>query len=125
MSFKALSMITAGLSALLFLSLLLAPEVLFFIFQLSENEPAFIMARRASMLFLGLAVLSWSARASVHSETRQAICLGLSSMMLGLAVLGVFEFMRNAVGEGIFLAVAVEVILGVAYWRLWVRHQSQ
>ncbi|MEW8627561.1 MAG: hypothetical protein AB2551_17570, partial [Candidatus Thiodiazotropha sp.] len=59
-----------------------------------------------------------------HSELRQAICLGMSISMLALAVLGVFEFIRDFVGVGIFLAIATEIALGIAYFQIWSRNKN-
>jgi hypothetical protein len=76
------------------------------------------------MLFLGIAVFSWIGRNAVHSESRQAICIGLSISMLALAMLGVFEFVRGFPGAGIFVAIITEVTLGVAYLKIWVRNKN-
>ncbi len=72
------------------------------------------------MLFLGIAVFSWFGRNALHSESRQATCIGMSISMLALAVLGAFEFARNFVGMGIFLAVVTEVFLSIAYFQVWI-----
>jgi hypothetical protein len=117
--FSKLSAITAFIAITLFLLLLFAPEVIFTLFQVQSNESAFFISRRAAMLFLGIATISWFGRNAMHSESRQAICIGLSISMLALAVLGVFEFARNFVGMGIFLAVVTELALGVAYFQIW------
>jgi hypothetical protein len=108
----------------LFLLLLFAPEIIFALFKIPGDEPAFFISRRAAMLFLGIAAFSWFGRNASHSESRQAICLGLSISMLALAVLGVFEFIRSFVGMGIFLAVATEITLGIAYFQIWSRNKN-
>ncbi len=71
------------------------------------------------MLFLGIAVFSWLGRNALHSESRQAICIGMSISMLALAILGTFEFIRNFAGTGIFLAVITEVALAAAHFKIW------
>ncbi|GGY83128.1 hypothetical protein GCM10011613_29990 [Cellvibrio zantedeschiae] len=122
--FKALSIFTAALALILFLSLLFVPEPIFFIFQLTETGSAFFIARRAAMLFLGIAILSWLGRAQPHSQSRQSICMGLGVMMLGLACLGLFEYLRGFAGPGIGLAVITEAIIGVAYLKIWFVHRQ-
>jgi len=54
--FKKLSTITAFITFVLFLVLLLLPEIIFILFQIPENSSAFFISRRAAMLFLGIAV---------------------------------------------------------------------
>jgi hypothetical protein len=117
--FRNLSSIMAVIAFTLFLFLLFAPEIIFNLFEIQGDESAFFISRRAAMLFLGIAAFSWFGRNASHSESRQAICLGMSISMLSLAILGVFEFVRNFVGMGIFLAVATEIALGTAYFQIW------
>lgn len=76
------------------------------------------------MLFLGIAVLSWVGRHAIHSESRQAICLGLSVSMLALALFGLFEFFRGYAGIGIFMAVVTEFILCSLYFYIWFVHKN-
>jgi hypothetical protein len=118
-SYKILSTVTAVIALTLFFLLLFMPEIIFLLFQVQGNESAFFISRRAAMLFLGIAVFSWIGRNALHSESRQAICIGMSVSMLALAVLGVIEYARNFVGIGIFIAVVTEVALGVAYFQIW------
>jgi hypothetical protein len=98
---------------------LVAPVLIFKLFQVQGNESAFFISRRAAMLFLGIASFLWLGRNATHSELRQAICVGLSLSMFALAILGVFEFVRGFVGMGIFVAVLTETVIGFAYYRIW------
>jgi len=118
--FNVISTITAIITFILFLLLLLAPQVIFMLFQLQGDDPAFFISRRAAMLFLGIATFSWLGRNAIHSESRQAVCAGLSISMFALAMLGIMEFTRGFAGIGIFAAIITEVILGIAYFRIWV-----
>lgn len=120
--FKPLSIFTAMLSLILCLSLLFLPEPIFFIFQIAEADSAFFIARRAAMLFLGIAVLCWLGKDALNSPSRQSVCIGLAVAMLGLASLGTFEYLQSNAGAGIGLAVITEAIIGIAYLRIWFRH---
>ena len=115
----ALDTITAALSAALFVCLLFFPRVVFVLFGMEGNESAAVMSRRASALFLGLAVMCWLARGAEASVARRALDAGLGVAMLGLAVAGAVEFTRGAVGPGVWLAVVVEVTIAVSYLRAW------
>ncbi len=118
-NYKSVSTVTAVIAFILFLILLVAPVSIFMLFQVQGNESAFFISRRAEMLFLGIASFLWLGRNAIHSELRQAICVGLSLSMFALATLGIFEFVRGFVGIGIFAAVSTETIIGFAYYRIW------
>jgi peptidoglycan/LPS O-acetylase OafA/YrhL len=119
LNYKSVSTVTAFVTFILFLTLLVAPVLIFKLFQVQGDESAFFISRRAAMLFLGIASFLWLGRNATHSELRQAICVGLSLSMFALAILGVFEFVRGFVGMGIFVAVLTETIIGFAYYRIW------
>lgn len=122
--FKRLSTIMAIIAFVLFACLLLMPESIFYLFQIPENESAFFISRRAAMLYLGIGVLSWLGRNAVNSLTRQSVCMGLAVAMLGMATLGAFEFIRGFAGVGIGLAVATELLLGIAYLKVWLANRG-
>ena len=117
--FKMVSVITAVIALTLCLVLLLTPEVIFLLFSIDENSSAFFIGRRAAMLFLGISVITWVGRNASHSESRQAVCLGLAISMLSLAVLGTIEYLRGFAGFGISLAVITESILALLYFKIW------
>ena len=124
LEFKNISLMTSVITLVLCVILILAPEVIFLIFDVEESNSAFFIGRRAAMLFLGLSVLLWVGRNAPHSESRQAICLGLAVSMFGLAVLGIAEYARDYASLGIFLAVATEIALAALYFRVWLRHKD-
>ena len=117
--FKIVSVITAVIALTLCLVLLLRPEVIFMLFSVDESSSAVFIGRRAAMLFLGISVITWVGRNASHSESRQAICLGLAISMLSLALLGTIECLRGFAGLGIALAVITEAILALLYFKIW------
>lgn len=120
--FKNVSLAAAALSGVLFLCLLLFPDLIFFIFDVEGGEVARLMSRRAAMLFLGLGTISYLGRKAPTSSLRQAICLGMASCMAGLALVGLFEFVRGFAGVGILLAVATEMLFAAAFGGIWLRN---
>lgn len=124
LNFKKLSFVTASIAMILFVLLLLLPGLIFDLFGISGSDSAEFMARRASMLFLGISVICWMGRRSNHSTSRQATCMGLGIAMLALAVLGLVELLRGFVGAGILLAVTTELILSAAYFNIWFIHRD-
>lgn len=124
MSFKNTCIAAAVIWIALFIVLLFYPALIYWVFALPESDSASFVLRRAAMLFLGLAVISWLIRDSSHSEARQAVCIGCSVAMLSLAVLGGVEYFRSAAGAGIWLAVVAELFLGASFFQIWIRSRN-
>ena len=120
--FKIVSIACACLTSILFLSLLFVPDLIFWIFAVETTEAARFIARRASILFLGTAIISYMGRNAPDSTLRQGLVLGMFVLWGAMAVLGVFEFARAYAGPGILLAVAAETAFAFAYWSIWKRY---
>ncbi len=123
--FRTLSIVSSIISFLLFITLLLAPQLVFMLFEVEGNASAYFLARRAAMLFLGYAVIACVIRNAEHSNARQAVILGIGTAQLGLLVLGAFELVRGFAGLGILLAMVVELLLAVACFSLWFSNRSE
>jgi hypothetical protein len=123
-NFKNLSIITAVIAFVLFITMLLAPEVMFYLFQIPESESAIFMSRRAAILFLGIGLLSWLVRNATHSTSTQSIKMSFAIIMFGLVLLGSFEYIIGNAGIGIGLAIITELLLGVAYSKLWLSNRN-
>ena len=118
-SFCKLSIVTSSIAFMLFSSLLVFPEPIFLLFGIEGNESAYIIARRAAILFLGLSLLSFLNRNSENSPERQSLILSLFVIMFGLVVLGGIELFRGVVGPGILLAIVTELTLSMWYMLIW------
>lgn len=123
--FKTINLITSVIALILFLILMLGPEVIFFLFGISSDDSALFMSRRSAVLFLALAVLAWFIRNNEDLETQQAVCLSFVTMMAGLAALGIIEYGRGYAEMGIVIAVLTETILGVVYFKIYARNRAQ
>jgi hypothetical protein len=104
--------------------MLLVPEIMFYLFQIPESESAIFMSRRAAILFLGIGLLSWLVRDATHSTSTQSIKMSFAIIMFGLVLLGSFEYIRGNAGIGIGLAIITELLLGVAYSKLWFSNRN-
>ena len=111
----------AGLSFSLVVLLLAFPWVIHLIVGIEASDGADVLARRAGMLFLGFGTIAFFCREAPLSHARQAVVMGQSVSMLGLACLGSIEFARGACGPGVMLAVSAELILGGLLLRHWLR----
>lgn len=119
LSFRQLSTLTAVLMAVLFLVLLFAPDIVFWLFSIETSESLRLLGRRTAMLFAGLAIVVWMLRHEPYGAAQQAVCAAFLTLMPGLAILGLLEFFRGAVGSGIMIAVAAEALIGISYTRLY------
>lgn len=117
-SYPLVSKLASALCFTLFVCLLLTPGLIYWIFGLEGNEVSDLIARRAAMMFFGLSAIIFLSRNSEASQLRQNLCLGLAIMMAALAAIGIFEFVRGAVGVGIWLAITTEIAFALAYFKL-------
>lgn len=115
MSFKLLSILAAALLFTLFAALMFAPGLIYAIFELEPASSTDVISRRAAMLFVGLGLIAWLGRRAEAGQERRAIALGFSICMAGLAILGVFEFIRGGVGPGVWLAISVEALFALGF----------
>lgn len=119
LTFKKLNLSACGLFTTLGVILFFTPDLIFKLFGVMGNESAFFIARRASMFFLGYAVISYCSRNAQPSIPRQAISLGMALSMLGFSILGIIEFARGFAGGGIFLPITAELFFAFSYFSLW------
>ncbi len=121
MTFSAVSIATASFFLTLAAVLLIAPDLIYWVFSLEAGESADGLARRAALLFLGLATISYLGGTLKDSTSRSAISPGIVVAMAGMALLGVLEYLRGGVGAGIGVAVMVELALVAAHARFALR----
>lgn len=114
--FSTLCAVSAGFSFGTSAVLLVAPAIIYFLFDIDESQSVDVMSRRAAVLFLAVAVILWRQRGIEHRETRAGLALGMFVFMAAFVILGLVEFARGAVGPGILLAVAAEFIFGAAFF---------
>ncbi len=121
--FKILSIFTSVLCFYLFCILFFFPQSFFTDMGIEGNETAYFLARRASMLMLGISVLMFFARSIPHSQARQAISLGICVTMSGFAMTGTYEFMRGFIGNNILPAIIVESSLSISFFYIWLSNK--
>ena len=117
--FSQLGLLCGSVLAALSLTLLFVPGVIHWLFQIDSATSTNVMSRRAAMLFAGLAVIVLGTRHAEPHPLRQSISLGIAVTMSGLICVGLFDWLRGAVGVGIWLAIVTEIIFASAYFRFW------
>ncbi|MCP3926424.1 MAG: hypothetical protein GY714_28010 [Desulfobacterales bacterium] len=117
--FKILSVFTSVLCLYLFYLLFFSPQSLFSDLGIKGTEASYFICRRASMLMLGISVLTFLARGIPHSQAMQAISLSVCVTMLGLAMTGTYELMRGFVSNDILISITIESTLSISFFYIW------
>jgi hypothetical protein len=95
--------------------LLVVPGLIHWLFGIEAVSESLLMARRAGFLFVGLSGLYWSVRELSASSMRNGVAKGSILMLMGLALLGLWELGFGIAGPGILLAISTEVVLAVLF----------
>ncbi|MEX5539120.1 hypothetical protein [Pseudomonas poae] len=115
LSFRTLATATALLCFVLALVWGLRPDLLLGMWGVTSSDATGLVARRSAALFVAIGIMFYRARHAPPSDTRRAMTSGFAIGCLVLAVLGVCEWFSGNAGPGIFLAVATETVLGLAF----------
>jgi hypothetical protein len=118
--FKVVSGLAALLFLALFVNLFFFPGSLCEGFGIEASPSLFIIARRASALMLGFAVLLLATITAPPSPTRRAVSLAAGVTMAGFALTGSYEILRGALRSSVWGAVGVETAFAIAFVTLWV-----
>ena len=119
MSFRTIAVVTAIVTLLLGVGYLFFGGLLVGRWQIEPTENMLLLGRRMGALYLGLSVIFFLARSAPPSFVRTALVAGGATVTIVLVVLGIYEFSAGRVGSGIFVSVAIEALLAVAYiWML-------
>jgi len=115
MSFRLISTLAATVCLALAITLLLAPGIIYWLFQLEGHDSADFIARRAAMMFAGLSVLAFQSRMVLDRLAQRAVSAAMVVMMAGLALLGAYEFLVGRAGPGIWLAIGTELFFALSF----------
>ncbi|MEL7282751.1 MAG: hypothetical protein AAGK79_20540 [Pseudomonadota bacterium] len=96
---------------ILSLVLFFTPHIVPAVFDLESTVSTEIIAKRAGILFAGLAYLSFSTAVHPRSATKDRIDQAIVLLLLGLAILGAIEWMNGRVGLGVWMAIGTEILL--------------
>ena len=124
MSFKPLSTAVAFIALMLCVVLISAPQIIYWLFGLDGNDLGNFLANRAGVLCSGFAGLCYLARNTANREVKRLVSASVGTTMGVMAVLGCYEFAVGNAGAGIFLAVAVEIVIAVLFARVWMQSRQ-
>ena len=112
--YQTVALICSIIFTALCLTLLFLPGLIYWLFDLAESPAATVLAKRAGILFLGLSALLFLTRQDAANPTRHSVQSAVALMLGAMAVLGGLEWLRGTVGNGIWVAIVVEVVLALA-----------
>ncbi len=115
--FRFACSVTALVCAVLFVIFLLVPGSYSGTYGVPTNASAEFVTRRASGLFLGLAVLLWMGRDAPDSPLRRAVCYGVFAIFAGIAATGCYEYARGFANGVILIAALGELVLAGLFLR--------
>lgn len=113
--YKIISIATAVLFVYLFSLLFFFSDSFIEDLGLEPTTATIVLARRASMFMLGIAILMFCSRNFPVSKARQINCLSVGATLLGLACMSTFEFVNGNVNSSIMVAIIIESVLSVSY----------
>lgn len=113
--FKTLALFSSALSLFLAGTWGFAPKILLPFLGAEYASSAGFVARRYGALYLAIAVILFLARSAEASAIRSALAWGIAIGCALLGVLGVLELIKGHVGSGIWIFVAFEVVLAIAF----------
>ena len=121
MRFSTVIFLTQLLFCGLALGLLIAPDFFAGRFGLAPEVGAEVMARRAGVIFVALAMLFHALRRVEEPGLQRDISRAGFVMMAGLIALGLIEWAAGRVGPGILFAVLPEIVFAALYAPLALR----
>lgn len=113
--YKILTIATSALFVYLFTMLFFSSDSFMTDIGLEPSMASLVLARRAAVLMLGFAVLTFGARNLVASKSRQVVCLTVCITMFGLSCMGTYEYMNGNINASIMTAIIIETILWISY----------
>lgn len=112
---RILCILTAIFCLALFLLLLTSGGFYARTYGVTADLGAVFISRRASPMFLGLAVVLWMARDLPQGTARDAICIGMAVTWAGIAVTGLYDYATGVARFPIALAAVAETGLALAF----------
>lgn len=118
MTFAFAARILAIVCAGLFVILAVFPQFYTPAYGVAAGDEVQFMARRASPMFLGVAVILWIVAKAPHSNLREGVTLGVVVIFLGVAITGCLAFINGVATPTILIAAAFECLGACVIWAM-------
>lgn len=119
MTFRTAALIAGFVTLVLGAGYLVAGPLLLARWDLDPSESALLLGRRIGALYLGLAIMFFSAKSAPRSIGRSALSIGTAAACCLLAVLGVSEFLAQRAAGGILISAGLEVFIAAMFLITW------
>lgn len=110
-------MVTLSAAGLVLMGLgwLIKGEFMLKRWRLVPNDVALLVGRRIGTVYLGTASLLMALRSVDSPEAQRAVCVGSATFALLVALVGIYEFVRQRVGPAMLISVMIEVALAMGF----------
>jgi len=113
--FRFVSLGVSVIFLILFVLLAFLPATYVATYGVEGDAGAIFMGRRASPMFLGLALLMWQVRDAPASSLRSTICWAMAVLFAGIAVTGIIEYLNGTAGAVILISALGELIVAALF----------
>ena len=114
--FRMVCSLTAVVALALFGLLLILPGHYTAGYGVAADVGGIFMGRRASPMFLGLAILLWMVRDEVEPNIQRAISLSMIALFAGIAFTGIWSFASGLGNMANLLAAFCERLIAIAFF---------
>ncbi|WND02219.1 hypothetical protein QGN29_11720 [Temperatibacter marinus] len=115
MTFSFVASLTALAGFILGVGWVFAGSRLFQRWGVEAHQDGILVGRRIGVVYLTIALMMILVKDAQPSELREAISLAMALGMVGLAVMGLYEFKRRAVNASMLVSVGLEIFLAVGF----------
>jgi hypothetical protein len=122
--FKWTSLVNGLLFIYLTLLLLFQPEAFLADLNLQSSATSLLILKRAAMFMLGVSIISFLASNSKDAQSRKAISLGFTAMLLGLSATGINALSTGIVSNSIITSIIIEAILGLCFLFCFIKNRN-
>lgn len=116
MSFALVARGVAVVCAVLFVILCFFPASYAPTYGVAADEAAQFITRRASPMFIAVAVVLWAAASAQRSALRDAIAGGVAVTFVAIAATGILAWGQGVASAAILVAAALECAMAAALW---------
>ena len=114
--FRLVCSLTAVICAVLFVIFALFPGQYTAGYGVAADGGGIFLGRRASPLFLGLAILLWMLRDQLDPVVQRAVSWSMIAVFAGIALTGLIAFASGVAGQTILVATLGEVVVAAAFF---------
>ncbi len=116
MTFQLSARLIAVILTGLFVLLCFVPQAYAPTYGVGASDGVQFITRRASPMFIGLAIILWIASTAPRTALRDAVALGVAATFLGIAVTGVIAWIQGIASPMILAAAVLECCIAALVW---------